>query len=1366
MSLIPVTNYAIDQLCPLSEVILMAMGAIGQPASRSHLAYTLVQSGVAPQVESWIDNPVGMTPTLNILRKSGLAIEINNGFWATTDNVIETVCRRAHSKGLLKALAIAGQTAYDTGNVVFNSLSRDLANFRLAFLEGNSKKWMLAQGRLRQIHNNDFSQRDPLANICGQPFDPVWFEELSPEQQSHAAWALLHDQIIHGKPNKDFCCWLDIRSKANLGPVGPILEFLLFEGRLDEAAVIFDKFSIKQRNLVPIVLLKSVFDFTTHRLIEAVAGFESALKILQSKQQNKVVHLPGMMEIFYIMANIGINTIDSLIVAKERLKLLGRRSTNDPLAAMYYPIHCLLLYRQRTSCVDGLASVRNRVAVSSLPLCGLARAIDLICSYLCEERLDFEKVAIVDLELKSLPLGLFKREMAELSCRAKGYINEASLPFLDLVPHSETWEKALEEIHSLTRSEDILEESRLAWFVWRNPESSNLYVIEPREQRRDIKGRWTRGKAISLKRIKTESVAWSFISHQDKVIISCIRENWRGYKFDFDAAIQTLVGHPLVFWSETEVSLAKHTKIVSGQPELHIAHKGNVLELRLCPSLIDSEVIVQVDELIQVKVINVTLAHRKLAAILGEGLHVPAGAETQVLDALRAIAPMVAIHSDIILREEAIRKAGFNQINSSTDTLFLLMPYNYGLKIQIRVEPLEGCGYQIPGEGGANLIFEHNGTIMSVIRDLKREVNTARAITYALRDVLPVSNDCSEWMIDDPKLCMQLLLDLEQIKDLAVIQWPKGGRLIPPRPVNMDALSLTVRRNGNWFEADGKLQIDQERAVSLKELLSASANDESRFVTLNDGSICVLTETFRRRLDDLRVLCEENNVEGLRLHPLSALALEELSEGLGGFDTDSSWSDFLSKLHDALDGSTAELPDGFCAQLRDYQLKGYQWMQRLASVGLGACLADDMGLGKTVQSIAVLLARANAGPSLVLAPTSVCSNWETEIQAFAPQLKITFLGEGDREALLQSAGNFDVFICTYGLLPLEAEHLRQVHWGTVILDEGQNIKNALTKRSQAAMDLQAGFRIVLSGTPIENHLAELWNLFRFLNPGLLGTIEQFRKRFQDPIERNHDTEALVRLRRIVAPFMLRRVKDKVLHELPPMTEIVLELEPSIAERTLLEALRLQCLEELNDSQDKTMKVLAALMRMRRACCNIDLVKPGLNIASSKLEAFLELVEELRESGHRALVFSQFVDHLTILREALDRRGVQYQYLDGSTSARKRVAAVAAFQAGKGEFFLISLKAGGTGLNLTAADYVIHMDPWWNPAVEDQASNRAHRIGQTRPVTVYRLILKGTVEQKILALHKHKRELFDDILSEGAMADHFDNRALLALLQEV
>ena len=1363
MPVLWVTEHELDQLQPLSDALLMAMGAIGQPAARSHLAQTLVRARIAPQAQPWISNPAGMSPLLNQLRDAGLTQEINQGFWALTPAAVEAVCRRAHRLGRLKPLAAAGQAAYDAGKVLLDGLGRDLAAFRLAFLEGRTEDWMAAQERLRATHRATLGDRDPLALICGQPFDPAWFETLPPAAQSHAAWALLYDQVVQDQPNAAFRAWMEARSHTKPSPLGPMLEFLILEGRLQEAGALMQRLSPQQRALTPIALLQAVLDLAQGRRPEAAAGFEAVLAGHHQGARRRAVHLPGLMDLFCILAFIGLDEPQGLQYAGERLDLLDRRQPTDPLRALQEPLRRLQQHRlglPRT----GAGMLRDEPDFRPRPS-GLSRCIDLVCAYLCEERLEPAQLEQAMAGLADFPLGLFRSELEELRRRAKGGLATAPAPLLDLAPHSETWEKALEELHGLARpSTSSQRPGRLAWWVWRDPESRSAYVIEPREQRRDAKGQWTRGKAVSLKRLKEESRGWNFLLAQDQALIACIRENWRGHELNFDAALQALVGHPLVFWSEGDVEQAQRMEVIAGQPELHVTRQGKVLELKLNPPLQEGDVMVQPEGLFRVRIITVTAAHRKLAEILGAGLCVPVGAEAQVLKALRAVAPMVTVHSDVAVKDEAARRAGLSRVAGDPAIFLLLMPFHQGLKAQLRVEPLAGCGYHVPGEGGASLMLEHKGEMRLVTRDLKAETAATEALLAAL-PTLPLDEGRSEWMIDDPERCMNLLLELEAAKGLATVQWPEGGRLSPPRTLGMDAMSLTVKRNGNWFDADGELKLDQGQVASLQEVLAATEQNSSRFVKLGDGRVYALAETFRRRLDDLRALGEDNG-KGLRLHNLSALVLEELGEDLGAFHGDAAWKAMLGKLRGALDPDAApQLPDGFQAQLRVYQLEGYQWMRRLATAGLGACLADDMGLGKTVQTLALLLARAAEGPALVVAPTSVCSNWESEAAIFAPQLRVQRFGEGDRGAALQAAGPMDVFLCSYGLLPMEAERLQRVPWATVVLDEGQNIKNALTKRSQAVMDLQAGFRLVLSGTPVENHLAELWNLFRFLNPGLLGSMDQFRKRFQEPIEREQDSVALGRLRRMVAPFLLRRTKGQVLKELPPRTEIVLELEPSEAEATFLEALRRQSLEALDAGPGQTLQVLAALMRLRRACCNPALVQPELNLPSTKLEAFLDLVDELRESDHRALVFSQFVDHLALLREALDARGVSYQYLDGSTPVRKRAAAVKAFQAGEGELFLISLKAGGTGLNLTAADYIIHMDPWWNPAVEDQASDRAHRIGQTRPVTVYRLVLKGTVEQKILGLHKHKRQLADDILSESAMAANLDAKTLLALLQE-
>jgi SNF2 family DNA or RNA helicase len=362
-------------------------------------------------------------------------------------------------------------------------------------------------------------------------------------------------------------------------------------------------------------------------------------------------------------------------------------------------------------------------------------------------------------------------------------------------------------------------------------------------------------------------------------------------------------------------------------------------------------------------------------------------------------------------------------------------------------------------------------------------------------------------------------------------------------------------------------------------------------------------------------------------------------------------------------------------------------------------------------------------------------------------------------------------LLSYPLLQQNAEAFTARAWHTLVLDEAQALKNAATKRTQAAQALQADFRLALSGTPVENRLAELWSIMRVCNPGLLGTAARFNERFGTPIERDADRDAQRLLRRLIAPFVLRRTKAQVLDDLPPRTELALAVQPDAAERAHYEALRRQALAAAERSLAEgggqaQIGVLAQLMRLRRAACDPRLVNPELNIPGAKVQAFAELATELAANGHKALVFSQFVDFLSLLREPLDAAGIAYQYLDGSTPAAERTRRVDAFQRGEGTLFLISLKAGGFGLNLTAADYVVIADPWWNPAAEDQASGRAHRIGQQRPVTVYRLVSAGTIEERIVELHQHKRELADGVLEQDAAAAHapVDAAALVDLIR--
>ena len=540
----------------------------------------------------------------------------------------------------------------------------------------------------------------------------------------------------------------------------------------------------------------------------------------------------------------------------------------------------------------------------------------------------------------------------------------------------------------------------------------------------------------------------------------------------------------------------------------------------------------------------------------------------------------------------------------------------------------------------------------------------------------------------------------------------------------------------------------------------------SRFVRLGEGEYLALSEQLRQQLRDLDAL-GQGKKDQLQLPLASASWLDDTLADMT-VAGDKEWRSRMDALASA-SAMQPVLPPGLRAELRGYQLEGFAWMSRLAQAGLGACLADDMGLGKTVQTLGVLVARAELGPALVLAPTSVCGNWLAETTTFAPGLRCVIYGEdGDRAAAIADAGPGDVLVVSYALAQIDAEAFAEKSWATLVMDEAQALKNAATKRAKSVAEFKADFRLALSGTPVENRLADLWSIMNLINPGLLGSAAQFAERFANPIERQQDNVARQRLRRLVSPFLLRRTKSQVLQDLPPRTEIVHLVQPGAEERNFLEALRRNAQEAVSAAQQSgqpaPMQVLAELMRLRRAACDPRLVSPELGLVGAKLGEFERIVRELVDGSHKALVFSQFTDFLKILAERLDAMGVSYQYLDGSTPAAERTKRVAAFQRGEGEVFLISLKAGGFGLNLTMADYVLIVDPWWNPAAEDQATGRAHRMGQQRPVTVYRLVTAGSVEERIIDLHRDKRGLADGILEGQEEATVLDAKALAALLR--
>lgn len=451
-------------------------------------------------------------------------------------------------------------------------------------------------------------------------------------------------------------------------------------------------------------------------------------------------------------------------------------------------------------------------------------------------------------------------------------------------------------------------------------------------------------------------------------------------------------------------------------------------------------------------------------------------------------------------------------------------------------------------------------------------------------------------------------------------------------------------------------------------------------------------------------------------------------------------------------------PEGLQATLRPYQLQGLAWMQNLRALGVGGVLADDMGLGKTLQTLAHLLCEKQAGrldrPAMVVMPTSLVPNWLDEAARFAPSLKVLALQGVGRKQHFADLHRYDLLLTTYALLPKDIEQIAGLQLHLLVLDEAQYIKTANTKAAQAARRFQARQRLCLSGTPLENHLGELWSLFHFLMPGWLGDAKAFTATYRVPIERHGDDQRLADLNRRIGPFLLRRTKDQVATELPPKTEIVHWVELNDAQRDVYETVRLALDHKVREEiRSKGMArsqivILEALLKLRQVCCDLRLAgqAPAEGSPSGKLDSLMEMLERLLGEGRRVLLFSQFTSMLELIERELQARQIRYALLTGAT--RDRSAPVKAFQKGELPVFLISLKAGGVGLNLTAADTVIHYDPWWNPAAEQQATDRAYRIGQNKPVFVYKLITRGTVEEKIAQLQREKAALAAGVLEGG------------------
>jgi superfamily II DNA or RNA helicase len=667
-----------------------------------------------------------------------------------------------------------------------------------------------------------------------------------------------------------------------------------------------------------------------------------------------------------------------------------------------------------------------------------------------------------------------------------------------------------------------------------------------------------------------------------------------------------------------------------------------------------------------------------------------------------------------------------------------------------------------PGKGlPERLVVRADKSRVLLTRDFAAEEKAVEPAHTALAPFEAAkAGEAAIWVFDGVEDALTALAVLHEAS--LNLEWPDGEALKLSSLVAHSAKIEGGETADYWLGVSGEFKLDDGKVLSFIDLLRSFDSREGSFVKLTEGRYLKLSAALARRVEALKAAGVERNGKIL-ISPAALPSLEKAARETEADDLLPLPEVVRQRIETIRDAFGREFPEprGFKCQMRPYQEEGYQWLSRLAACGIGACLADDMGLGKTIEVIALLASRKADGPSLVVVPASVTFNWRNEIARFAPNLRVALVGQAanvsaDDEDVAALAASHDVVVTSYGVLTTREEKFAPVLWNVVALDEAQAIKNHNTHRAKSVKTLKAKFRVVATGTPIENRLSELWSIFDFINPGMLGGEVRFSRELAP-----HGL-ASPRLKRLVKPLILRRLKRDVLTDLPDKEEITVPVVLGDDERHAYEATRQNAVKRLEegDSENK-IAILAELTRLRRFCCHPSLVMPSM-LASAKLDALEALLGDLKASGHRALVFSQFVDYLSIVRKMIERNGWTYQYLDGATSKSAREKAVEAFQSGTGDFFVISLKAGGMGLNLTAANYVILLDPWWNPAVENQATDRAHRIGQRLPVTVYRLIAQDTIEEKVVRLHEKKTALAEDVLADGASA--LSAKAMLELLE--
>ena len=961
---------------------------------------------------------------------------------------------------------------------------------------------------------------------------------------------------------------------------------------------------------------------------------------------------------------------------------------------------------------------------------------------------------------------------ADADCLLRNMAEFRLVPLWQAVSKEDFWQMALNELEKIApdpqkQENPATQETVISWHLMLLKEQDfyDVCYIEPRLRKRKANGNWTTGRAMALNKIQAGEYD-AYLRPEEQTLKAGIISyggygGWGGRNCHIQPrAVAGLVDNPHVF--EERNGISHPIRIVEGESCLRVEKTscGYALSLSFPQEVLAKGMTLRQESPGVYQFYRFSDDFKQLGALLlkyGDGkgrLQIPDHGEKRFQEVVARLVGTVRVVGDM----NVSGVEGLRQVDGGVELHMRMHQSGSGLSLELLNRPTVELPHMfVPGQGARQTFVDSGKEKLAITRNLKQEKSCVNELLTACPALSGWEIAANRWEVDDLEPALTILGEMHDAAGMVTLEWTQGQGYKVTRQIDFGDFEFSMGFSASdWLTLGGQVKVDEHEVAHLALILRKLPEAIGDFVPLDEGKYLRLTTKMRRQLEELSGALQGKGdvlTASAGALPLLLEAIpEKIQAGFGDV-----WRERADAFRRALE-IMPDMPNGFQGELRPYQQEGFVWLSRLYEWGVGACLADDMGLGKTVQILSLLLDRAASGPSLVIAPASVCRNWQREAIRFTPELNVRILGNTARAEEINSLQKYDVLVCSYGILVSEAELLAGKNWNCLVLDEAQAIKNHQSKRSHAARKLKAKFRLSATGTPLENHLDELWSLFDFLNPKLLGTYAHFSQKFMSSSAPAHA------LKKLVGPFILRRLKTQVLDELPPKTEITLEVTLSNQERSLYETLRREALQALTEDNDSNhIGILAQLTRLRRACCHPTLLTPESQIPCAKMELLADLVNELRTGGHRALIFSQFVDFLAIVRNYLDSEKISYQYLDGSTPVESRMARVDAFQHGEGDFFLISLKAGGTGLNLTAANYVILLDPWWNPAVENQAADRVHRIGQNQPVTVYRLITADTVEERVIELHARKREMAEEIL-DGAEKTRLSKEELLLLFQ--